>query len=67
MHVDEINQVVHLIEKSKTEVREELQSQLDEVKEGLTVAQNASKTLAALWALTTLFAIVAVLILAING
>jgi hypothetical protein len=67
MHVDEINQVVHLIDRSKTEVREELQSQLDEVKEGLRLAQNASKTLAALWALTTLFAISSVLILAYIG
>jgi hypothetical protein len=59
--------IVEKIEESLAHEIHGLKTELTGVKEGLRLAQNASKTLAALWALTTLFAIVAVLILAING
>jgi|10_taG_2_1085330.scaffolds.fasta_scaffold47674_2 CHASE3 domain sensor protein len=43
MHIDEINQVVHLIEKSKNEVREELQGQINELEEVVNNNVDAAK------------------------
>jgi hypothetical protein len=61
MHVDEINQVVHLIDKSKTELREELQNQIDEIKEKQERLIDASnnrlsdiRVLGLLWGLTAI-------------
>jgi nitrogen fixation/metabolism regulation signal transduction histidine kinase len=59
--------IVEKIEESLAHEIHGLKTELAEVKESLSNRNSDTKVLAALWALTTLFAIVAVLILAILG